>query len=86
MPLKLQAFLVSWGNLTFGLQFLSHLIFSATEQLSITLQGVDTTIQECVHASKLALSYLEVQRTDDSFECFYLNIVEESKHLTSAPS
>ena len=38
-----------------------------------------------MHAAKLA-SYLEFQRTDDSFERFYLHIVEGSKHLTSAPS
>ena len=51
--------LVEQFNLFFGLK-LSDLISSATEQLSISLQGVDTTIQECVR-------YLEVQRTDDSF-------------------
>ena len=45
----------------------SHLLFSATEQVSLTLQGVDTTIQEAVQASKLALKYLERQRKDDSF-------------------
>ena len=52
-------------NLYFGLK-LSHLIFSAMEQLSISLQGKDTTIQESVQAARLALNYLEAQRTDDS--------------------
>ena len=41
-------------------------LFSATEQLSLTLQGVDTTIQEAVQALKLALNYLGRQRSDDS--------------------
>ena len=42
----------------------SHLIFSATEQLSISLQGKDTTIQD---ASKLAVSFLERQRCDNAY-------------------
>ena len=42
----------------FGLK-LSHLVFSATEQLSLTLQGRDTTIQEAVQASKLAVHFIE---------------------------
>ena len=53
-------------NVFLGLK-LSHLIFSAIKTLSISLQGEDTTIQETVHASKLALNYVEAQRTDDSF-------------------
>lgn len=69
-------------NLFYGLK-LSHLIFSAIEQLSISLQGKDTTIQESVHAAKLALNYLEFQRNDDKFEAFY---AEESKNLTSEPA
>ena len=45
---------------------LSHLVFSATEQLSLTFQGKDTTIQEAVQASKLAVNLIERQRTDDA--------------------
>ena len=52
--------------LFFGLH-LSHLVFSATEQLSLSLQGKDTTVQEAIQAFKLALSYLERQRSDDAF-------------------
>ena len=54
----------------FGLK-LSHLLFSSTEQLSITHQGINTTIPEAVQASKLALNYLERQRKEKSFEVFY---------------
>ena len=42
----------------FGLK-VSHLIFSASEQLSLNLQGKDTTIQDAVQASKLAVSLLD---------------------------
>ena len=44
----------------FGLK-LSHLIFSATEQLSLSLQGKDTTMQEAVQALELAVKYLKRQ-------------------------
>ena len=50
---------------------LSRLAFSATEQLSLTLQGKYTTMQEAVQASKLAVNFLKRQRTDDAFDAFY---------------
>ena len=70
--LKAMGFLNSMDKFStyFGLK-LSYRIFSATEQLSITLQGVNTTIQEAVQASKLALSFLQRLRSDDAFESFY---------------
>ena len=46
----------------FGLK-LSYLIFAATEQLSLTLQGKDTTKQEGYQAAVVARSYFEKQRT-----------------------
>ena len=49
------------------------------EQLSISVQGEDTTIQESVHASRLAVNYLEAQRTDDVLK-LYAKVVEESKN------
>lgn len=59
----------------FGLM-LSHLIFSATEQLSITLQAMNTTMQDVVECSKLAISFLERQRVLNA------SILEDSKDLT----
>ena len=47
---------------------LSHLNFAGTEQLSITLQGKDTTVQEATTAADLAVKYLEWQRTDEKFK------------------
>ena len=69
----------------FGLH-LSHLVFSATEQLSLSLQGKDTTIQEAIQASNLAIKYLERQRSDDAFNRFYDNLIKTSKELTSEPT
>ena len=68
----------------FGLK-LSHLIFSATEQLSITLQGRNTTMQEAVDSANLAIKFLQSQRNDNAFSRFYSRIVEDCKELTSEP-
>ena len=69
----------------FGLK-LSHLVFSATEQLSLTLQGRDTTIQEAVQASKLAVHFIERQRTDEAYDSFYTQVVAECKDITAEPA
>ena len=69
----------------FGLK-LSHLIFSGTEQLSLTLQGKETTIQEGTMAAELAIQYLTKQRSESSFTYFYTKVVEDSKDLTSPPT
>jgi len=66
----------------FGLQ-LSHLIFSATEQLSITLQGKTTSLQQAVEASRLTIGFLARQRDDSLNDTFYLTIVEALDGLTS---
>ena len=69
----------------FGLK-LSPLLFSATEQLSNTLQGKDTPIQETIQASNLALKFLERQRTDNAYETFYKHFLDCSKDLTDDPT
>ena len=69
----------------FGLK-LGFLIFSGTEQLSISLQGKDTTVQESVNAAELAVRYLERLRQDNSFEEFYSQTLEASKDLTCPPT
>lgn len=53
-------------------------------QLSISSQGIDTTLQEALHAAELALCYLERQRSDGSFATFYSRVVDEAKELTEA--
>ena len=69
----------------FGLK-LSHFLFAATEQVSITLQGQDTTIQEAVNAAKLTLKFLQNQKNDTKFEEFYSKIVEMSKGIIDEPT
>lgn len=61
----------------FGLK-LSHLVFSATEQVSITLQCKNTTIQEALSAAAMAESSLQRQRKDNSFEMFYSSVVSQA--------
>ena len=62
----------------------SYLIFSGIEQLSMTLQGKDTTVQEAKDAAELALCYLDRQsRVVDSF---YFQVVEQAKDLTDPPA
>ena len=62
----------------FGLK-LSHVIFYGTEQLSITLQGKDTWVQESINAADMVVKFLERLRVDSSFDEFYLWVVEASK-------
>ncbi len=69
----------------FGLH-LAYLIFSATEQLSLTLQSKNTTIQEVVMSSELAVAFLEKQRSQSAFELFYDRVLKESGDLTSEPA
>ena len=54
----------------FGLK-LAHLIFAATEQLSLTLQAKDTNVAEGLQAAEMTKSYLEQQRTEAAFDIFY---------------
>ena len=54
----------------FGLK-LSHLVFSGAEQLSLTLQGKDITVQEATTAAELTIQYLQRQRSDSTFDNFH---------------
>jgi len=69
----------------YGLE-LSYLVFSATEQLSITLQGTDTSLQQAVQAAKLAITYMERQRSDGAYDSFYSHVLAKSKGLTDQPT
>lgn len=64
---------------------LSHLIFSGTEQLSLTHQYKDITIQEATMAAEVAVQYLIRQRTDAQFEYFYTSVVKEGEKLSLVP-
>ena len=64
----------------FGLR-LGHLLFGPAEEVSKTLQGKDTSIQEAVSAVRLGKRFYERQREDKEFDRFYDRVVEEANHL-----
>ena len=68
----------------FGLR-LGFLVFSATEQLSVTLQGKNTTIQEAIEAAVLTERHLRTLRNETEFNGFYKNIVDAAQTLTEVP-
>ncbi|XP_028419289.1 zinc finger MYM-type protein 1-like [Dendronephthya gigantea] len=68
----------------FGLR-LSYLVFSATEQLSRTLQGHDLNAQDAAMAVSQAVSFLTRQRSDAAFSEFFQATVSKSKNLTEPP-
>ena len=59
----------------FGLK-LSYLLFGASETLSKSLQGKDTTLQEALSSVNLAKAFYTRQRTDNSFTQFYKDVVD----------
>ena len=62
----------------FGLK-LAHLIFSASGQLSTTLQAKDTTAQNAFTAARLTQDFKTRQREHASFKTFYEAVVTEAK-------
>ena len=66
---------------------LSYLAFVATEQLAITLQGKDVNAQVTISAVNATKSFLQRQRSTESFNTFYQSAVVESQSqkLTSEP-
>lgn len=68
----------------FGLK-LAHLVFSATEQTSITLQYKDINAQEALMAVKTAQSYMTRHRSETAFDTFYRSVVHEATEYTGEP-
>mgnify|MGYP001796483804 CR=1 FL=1 len=68
----------------FGLE-LGFAIFSASEQLSRTLQGKDTTLQEAMSAVTLAKSHFRRLRTEAEFNRFYDSCITFSEGKTDEP-
>ena len=52
----------------FGLK-LSHLVFSATEQLSCFLQTKDVSLQEALRQAAVAVRLFEQNRSDEATSC-----------------
>ena len=68
----------------FGLKF-SMVIFSATEQLSVTLQSHDINAQQAISAVNAASQYFHRLRSDSSYDNFYKSVVEAATDLTDKP-
>ncbi|CAF3101494.1 unnamed protein product, partial [Rotaria sp. Silwood2] len=68
----------------FGLK-LAHLIFSATETVSCSLQRVDNNVQDILCAIDTLINYLTRIKTDDYFKTFYEGIRDDAKSLTDEP-
>ena len=85
--LKAGGFLASLEKFStyFGLR-LSFLLFAASEQLSLSLQGKDTSAQEAITAATLCQSYLSGWRSMQKFDEFYASVVSDAKDLTNAPA
>ncbi|KAK3095241.1 hypothetical protein FSP39_012040 [Pinctada imbricata] len=69
----------------FGLK-LSHLIFAASEQLSLSVQGKETSAHDANKAAKATESYFERQRQESVFNKFYESVIDEAKDLTDPPT
>ena len=69
----------------FGLKF-SEMVFSATEQLSVTLQSHDINAQQATSAVTAVTQYFYRLRSDSSFNNFYGSVVEAAKELTDKPT
>ena len=69
----------------FGLR-MSLLVFSASEQLSLSLQGHDITAQQAMMAVNAMKRYLQRQRSEASFIAFYQTVLQEAQGLTQEPN
>ena len=65
---------------------LSHFLFAASEQLSLSLQSKDISAQEAFKAASLTKSYYHRQRNDESFDKFYLSVLQQSETRQNFPN
>ena len=68
----------------FGLK-LCHLVFSATEQLSSTLQSKTITAEVSIQARDATMAYLQRHRSEDAFKNFYDSLIKEAEDKTDEP-
>ena len=64
---------------------LSHLIFSAAEQLSISVQGKDTSAQEAQRACKAAREYYKRLRKQVEYDSFFDEAVKQAALVEIEP-
>ena len=68
----------------FGLK-LGYLVFSITEQLSVTLQRKDTAVQEANEDALLSGRYLSQLSNEEEYGRFYEQIVQSFQGVTEGP-
>ena len=68
----------------FGLK-MCQLVFSATEQLSTTLQAKAITAEISIQGRDTTLAYLQRQRCEEAFNSFYDSVVQEASDKTDEP-
>ena len=68
-------------NTLFGLK-LAHTLFSAAEQVSLTLQKRDITLQDAFCAVNAAKAYYERIRSEEEFDRFYKATTELADKYT----
>ena len=61
---------------------LGHLLFSAAEETSKSLQAKNTTIQEAMRSVQVLRSYFQRQRNDEAFNSFYGAYVTMAEELS----
>ena len=61
---------------------MGYLIFGASETLSKSLQGKDTTVQEALSAVNLAKAFYRRQRVDEAFSHFYDEVVDIAQKMS----
>lgn len=79
-----QASMMEKFSTFFGLK-LSHLLFSAGEQLSISIQGVMTSMQDVQRAALQTKTFYQSQQNENSFDIFYQSVEGESSELMEKP-
>ena len=66
--------------------FWAQLVFSAIEQLSVTLQGHDINAKQAVSAATATKEYLQRLRSHTTYENFYKTVVTDPANLTNEPN
>ena len=64
---------------------LSHLVFSATEQLSRFLQTKNVSLREALRQAAAAVRFFERNRSDEAFCYFYKQVVEDFTEPPTLP-
>ena len=64
---------------------LSHLVFSATEQLSCFLQTKNVSLQEALRQAAAAVRFFERNRSDEAFCYYYKQVVEDFTEPPTLP-